>query len=939
MCSLALVVLSGVRGPDVAAATKWEFHPLNFPYGAVIDLAQHPQQPQQLWAIVEALTAQRVVTALYRSDDGGQTWSPAGNDLSWLTFTTIAVSPSGTLFLGTSDGLYRRDPLDVVWRRVPLEHATGSELFRWPDRGMTIRQVILPGTNPDKIYVVAAENQKYPRHWLFRSQDGGQSFKRLLIREFDTGPGSGLGRVLVDPQDADRLYAATQGGVLISQDGGVTWLPGGLDPSLTQGMTVLAASPGTPTVLFAARLIQDDRGLHLAIARSQDQGRTWSEFLLSSGSPAHPTALLALLDGRLVLSTSEGVLIGSWEDPSWTLMEGDLGAMGAYRLFLDQGREDVLWAATPLGVYRWEVNEPTWRPSSQGLPPNGMIHALYSSKSAPDIWLAAMPWSGTEIPPPPSLLIDSDLRWHAARGLGRSRINAFAKDPLISGRVYAATYEGVCWSSDYGHTWQGCGLTDHVVRQVLVSSEGILYAATYKAGLYRSDDAGETWRQVAFDGAQVGPMLIRSDGLYVVVQEGEPGIYRSQDGGLTWQALGGPVEPGVGIVQLAGNDQLLIAAVVGGGLWLSRDAGKTWEQTRGLPSDATFDVVWVDPRRSGRIIVARQDAGLWASEDGGRTWESIGRTLGDNRVTAIAADYRSADGIILATERAGLWASGPPKEELSLPSVVDARIEIVWPHGWAPVDQATRANLSLRLFRPDSLEPVPCGWDPPVEVWEARDSELAQRLARAQPRRLGDATMSLWDVNDIDVSYAQERDAKLYYLVRIPGVMTRTSVWAHAADARTYYPLPAWPQAVSSRMPEGELDARILVVWPHDIDGRPRPVEEADWANVRVGLYLPGTLTSVPPDPELVVRLMGALDNDIGRTIGIGYMRIISGDVSYPVWDFDNIDVSAARDGRSRWTFWIEVDGYKTRSNVWVHGVDARTYFPVMDQPIVGCRP
>jgi hypothetical protein len=68
-------------------------------------------------------------------------------------------------------------------------------------------------------------------------------------------------------------------------------------------------------------------------------------------------------------------------------------------------------------------------------------------------------------------------------------------------------------------------------------------------------------------------------------------------------------------------------------------------------------------------------------------------------------------------------------------------------------------------------------------------------------------------------------------------------------------------------------------------------------------------------------------------------MRMVGDEFSYPVWDFDNIDVSAARDPRSRWTFWVEVDGRLTYSNVWIHGIDGRTYFPVVDQPIVGCRP
>ncbi|NOZ27545.1 MAG: hypothetical protein GXP39_05760 [Chloroflexi bacterium] len=939
----ALIIIMSVAGAwplPATAAGEPNLYPLNTPYGAVVSLAQHPIQPNDMWAIASATTAGRSVTALYRTQDGGESWKPAGNDLSWLTLMTIAISPTGTLYLGTSNGLFRRAAGDPIWIRVPLENAMGdTEPGYWPERGMTIRQVLLPATDPTRIYVIAAENHKYAKHWLFRSRDGGQTFERLLVQEFDTNPGSGLGRVLVDPTDIDRLYAATRGGILISQDGGNTWIPGGLDPSLTQGMTVLALTADDPPTLFAARLIQDDRGFHLALARSQDRGRSWSEAILPiPGSP--PLDLIALPDHRLVLATRTGVFLGSWEDNIWEAMEGDLGAMGANQLLLDQREKGTLWAATPLGVYRWNQDRAIWVAHNQGLPPNGSIRALYSFPDRPQTWLAAMAWGGGYLAPPALLRSEDGGRsWHVTRGLGETRVNALVSLPDQPERVYAATYDGICQSLDNGRTWTKCALQDTIIRDIQVDPHGTLYAGTYGAGLYRSDDGGDTWTQIGFADARIGSILIRSDGLYVTAQDGEPGLYRSTDGGASWQKLPWPVASGADMAQLVGNDQLLIATVAEQGLWISEDGGRSWRQAPGLPTDVTFDVVWTDPRSPERILAARQDAGLWISEDGGHTWLSIGHTLGDNKVTAIAADYRSPEDVVVGTSHAGIWASGQPGSESPSPEAVDARIEIVWPHGWAPVAEATRANMSLRLFYPDSLEPVPCGWEPRVEIWEARDSEPARFLAQARRRPIGDALSTMWDLNDMDVSYAQRPDAKLYYLVRVPDAITRTSMWAHAADPRTYYPQPTWPSAVATAMPEKEIDARILVVWPHDTRGRPRSVEEADLANVRVGLYLPGTFTSIPPERDLVVRLIGALDNGIGRTVGIGHMRIATNGFSYPVWDFDNIDVSAARDGRSRWAFWVEVDGYVTRSNVWVHGVDARTRFPIMDQPIVGCRP
>jgi photosystem II stability/assembly factor-like uncharacterized protein len=923
-------------------------YPLNGPHGAVISLAQHPSRPEQLWAIAAVETPARLVTALYRSTNGGVTWEPAGNDLSWLNFTTLAVTTTGELLLGTDKGLYRRRMTDQVWRQIALEmakappgQASGSP------QSVTIQQILFSEANLARLYVIAKENQKYATYWLFRSDDAGQSFERFPIQEFGAGLSSGVGRVLLDPTDANRLYAATWGGILISSDGGTTWKPGGLDPSLAEGIIAIALAPDQPGRLFAVRAIRDDRGTHLAFDQSRDGGYTWSESTIEGLANAYPIDLVALPSGRLILSTDQGVLIRPSEGEAWVVTKGDLSEMGAFQLLVDRASPETVWAATPLGVYRQRKGELGWTPYNQGLPPNGRVQALYSSSQSPNTWLAAMAWSSLSAQgsgeglSPPSVLrtADGGQSWQVATGLNGIRVYHFAGAPWPIGRIYAATQRGVCRSEDDGRSWGQCVLTDRIVQRVQAGPGEKVYAGTYGDGLYLSRDGGETWIQIGFGGSHITDMLLRSDGLYIVVQGNNAGLYRTRDEGASWQMLSWPAEPGVEIARLAGNDQLLAVAIPSRGLWLSHDAGLTWAQPRELPQDATFDTIWADPRTPGRIFAARSEAGLWVRDDSGSTWRLAGESLGDNKILDITADYGTANGVIVSTQMTGVWASRRNSRPTRL-SAVDARIETLWPQGWAPVAQATRANLSLRLFWPNSLEPAPCGWLPSVEIWEAQDNEPVRFLQRAHPRRIGDALAGLWDANDVDVSHAQQPEARLYYLVRVPNIITRTNVWVHAADSRTYSPRPAQPTAISNTMPTGgKIDARILIVWPHDRAGHPQPVEKAELINVRAALYLPETLISIPPEPKLTVRLIGALDNGVGRALGIGRMRVINDPFPYPVWEFDNVDVSAMRHTRSHWAFWLEVDGYLTHSNLWIHGIDIRTDYPVPDQPIVGCRP
>jgi hypothetical protein len=132
------------------------------------------------------------------------------------------------------------------------------------------------------------------------------------------------------------------------------------------------------------------------------------------------------------------------------------------------------------------------------------------------------------------------------------------------------------------------------------------------------------------------------------------------------------------------------------------------------------------------------------------------------------------------------------------------------------------------------------------------------------------------------------------------------------------------------------VEARIEIVWPHDN----QPVSQATLANVTAILLNPGTMMSAPLETNATVRLWRSLDNGVGVEMGAGTKRTVVSPqgLPYPVWDFSNVDVSTARDPNHKLTFRLTVDGMQTFSNIWVHGVDARTIFPQMDTPSGVCQ-
>ncbi|HIC88604.1 MAG TPA: hypothetical protein EYP04_04280, partial [Anaerolineae bacterium] len=263
---------------------------------------------------------------------------------------------------------------------------------------------------------------------------------------------------------------------------------------------------------------------------------------------------------------------------------------------------------------------------------------------------------------------------------------------------------------------------------------------------------------------------------------------------------------------------------------------------------------------------------------------------------------------------------------------IDAKIEIVWPHGGAPVAEADKANITAYLFYPGSRLSVPCDFDPTVTLWSAINNEPAEPVATGVRRwaELGGQYLPVWDFNDVDVSAARNPRNKVYFQVRVDGVVAASNVWVHGVDARTYLPRPAEPTSVLQSPPDA-VDARIQIVWPHEN----APVAEAELANITVALYAHGTLASAPPDWSPRVLLYQALNNDVGKEVGVGVQRIVERDgLRYPVWDFNDVDVGAAKDPLNKVHFWVEVEGIPTYPTFWTHGADARTYFPEQDVPL-----
>ena len=270
----------------------------------------------------------------------------------------------------------------------------------------------------------------------------------------------------------------------------------------------------------------------------------------------------------------------------------------------------------------------------------------------------------------------------------------------IGGRAFAGTDDGLQASDDGGRTWRPSGLEGREVWQVRANGDGLLYAGTAPAALFRSEDHGATWTEVAGlarladDGGWCIPLdppvaararALVVDGARILAGVEVGGIARSEDAGETWSMVlpGGnpdlhmlfahPVEPDT-LYATTGYGRLDgVAERVEGnaGVFRSDDGGRTWTYAWKGVTPRYSRPMCIDRRAPYGLTVAsapsafsnfREDHGaramLFRSEDGGGSW----RSLCDEAHTPSAANFHGLTvdpevpgGVLVGTDTGEVW--------------------------------------------------------------------------------------------------------------------------------------------------------------------------------------------------------------------------------------------------------------------------------------------
>jgi photosystem II stability/assembly factor-like uncharacterized protein len=225
---------------------KWDVQGPHFAGWEIYHVKGSPVNPNRLYA---SQSSGWFGQQIQRSDDGGKTWEPVGNQFA-----------------------YEGDVGEHQWY--------DGSLRKWEFKRVWHLEPSLD--DPDKVYAGIEDAS------MFVTTDGGKTWsERTGLRQHGTGPqwqpGAGgmcLHTILLDPKNKGRIYIAiSAAGAFRSDDDGVTWrtVTKGLnskflpDPTAEVGHCVhrIAMHPSRPDVLFMQK--------HWDVMRSDDAGGSWHE--------------------------------------------------------------------------------------------------------------------------------------------------------------------------------------------------------------------------------------------------------------------------------------------------------------------------------------------------------------------------------------------------------------------------------------------------------------------------------------------------------------------------------------------------------------------------------------------------------------------------------------------------------------------------------------
>jgi len=612
--------------------------------------------------------------------------------------TDLCFSPVNDdhLFIGTSTGgLFRSYDQGVTWEAI-------FDGWGRPSIG----SLAIAESDVNRIYLGTGEanggfdSGSYYGDGVYRSNDGGDTWENIGLHDSQH-----IGRIIVDPVDKDRVFAAATGvlygtsptrGVYRTENGGESWEQVLFVSDSTACIDVVM-DPQNSDRIFAAMWertrypwIRDYGGVTSGVWRSEDGGDSWE--LLGNGlpisdtetgriglcmSPSEPGVVCASYTSNSITNEFSALYRSGDSGDSWTeisngQLQGINSTFGWYfgNLRLNPHIPGQVWVLGQ-GLSRMNVDNESFE-SVGGMHVDH--HAMDFSAQDPDLILAGND-GGVY------LSFTNGDSWEHIENLPLTQCYRIEVDFTQPERLYAGTQDNNTIRTltgavnDYSSILGGDGF--HV--NVDYSDNSFVYAEYQWGNLFRSSDGG-----FSMDNALSGvdpndrtnwntPVLL-SPADPAVLYYGSDHLYRSTDRALNWNAISPDLTDGLhpsgsaayGTITSIGasyQDQMTIyVGTDDGNVQRSLNGGDTWTQVDADLPDRYVTGFAVHPENASICYVTFSGYKLldfaphiFKTTDAGLNWTGISGNLPDFPVNDIIMDI-TEERLFIATDM-GVWYS------------------------------------------------------------------------------------------------------------------------------------------------------------------------------------------------------------------------------------------------------------------------------------------
>lgn len=576
---------------------------------------------------------------LWRSYNGGTTWTPIGDQLASLGVTDLQCVPNdtNTMYLATGDldgnaipsvGLLKSTDNGNTW------HATGLSFTL--NQGMILGNILIDPLNVKTLYVAS-------NNGVMKSTDSAHTWTMLTSWSINS-----VTDIAMNPGNHSLIYATTFfGGYYYSTDGGTTWNQPASLPAVGQAIReAIGVTPANPAYVYVIAASTANSGFY-GFYQSTDSGKTFTaQFTMA-------------VDSVNLLSWAKTGTGDQYGFPS-------TGGQGSYDLPIAVNPKNPQQVIIG-GVDMWETNDggTTWADISfwadSAIKPDYAHADIHRIIYLPD---TSAVYAGTD-----GGIFSKNISgvWSdISSGLSIGQIyklgaSSHTNNLVISGWQDNGTNE----DNGPGNSWQMVMGSDGSTCLIDRSNDNYQYGSFVEGWIEGSTDGGQSFNTISSsiteNGGWVTPFVqdpVNSQTLYA----GYVHVWSTTDRGTNWTelaALPGNTNNIVDLRVAASNNQY-IYATTGSDVYATQNGGSSWSNiSGGLPVSTDYcNELCISPTNPDKVwaVFSGFDTNrVYYSSNAGASWKSVSYGLPQYPVNCIIYQNGTKDGIYVGTDVGGVY--------------------------------------------------------------------------------------------------------------------------------------------------------------------------------------------------------------------------------------------------------------------------------------------